>query len=221
MDIKPLSLEELQAANARIHLMTQDELTEFKERLYASVPPDAREAMARMDAILERPRAKLTALTQDALRGLPDDDLEYAIYEYVSQHINSYEDNPAALLQLPRGLQICYLSFILEVEVMNGGVNQFFWNPSSKMAVYLPAALNELGSPEASRIFEDVLRVAKEEAEIRPIPDDFTMEVFMASYKETELCKFDDELCSHIERFPELRRQYLRNHEDLFLQQEV
>ncbi|WP_195763603.1 DMP19 family protein [Duganella guangzhouensis] len=218
MEPKPFTLEELNAANARIQSMSEDELKEYRERLYASLPPEAQETLRRLDAVQQQPRTELVALTREALRSLPSDDLEYAICTYVDHHLAAREDVQAALQELPRGLQVCYLSFIFGMEVMNGGVNQFFWNPSASMASLVPAALYELGSPEAAKLLEQIMRIAEEEAKRRPVPASFTIEEFMASYAETELNKFDDLLCPLIEKFPQLLRQYLRDHEDSFLQ---
>lgn len=161
---------------------------------------------------------ELTTITSDALRALSGQDLDQAICQYVEKSLAEADNDRSALLQLPRGLQVFYLSFILELEVMNGGVNQFFWNSSSQMADLVPAALRELGSPAAAKIFEEAQLVANIEATHRTsFKEEGTLEAFMDSYNETALSSFDDPLCALAENFPSLRATYVRVHADLFL----
>jgi hypothetical protein len=218
MSHQPLSIEEMQLANARMHLMSKDEITAYNERLMASLSPETRTMFSRLEAEAKPTRPELTTITADALRALSGQDLDQAICQYVEKSLAEADNDRSALLQLPRGLQVFYLSFILEVEVMNGGVNQFFWNSSSQMADLVPAALRELGSPAAAKIFEEAQLVANIEATRRTsFKEEETLKAFMDSYKETALSSFDDPLCALAENFPSLRAIYVRVHEDLFL----
>lgn len=220
MSHQPISIEEMKVADARMHLMSKEELTAYQERVMASLSPEVREAFRRIESEAQArpPRIELTSITVDVLRELSGEDLDQAISQYVDTRLEAANDEPSALIQLPRGLQVFYLSFILEVEVLNGGVNQFFSNSSSKMAQLIPAALRELGSPAAAKIFEEAHLVANEEASTRTsFKAEGTIESFMDSYKETALKIFDAPLCTLAEQFPALRAAYVRDQEDRFL----
>ncbi|MRW84767.1 DUF4375 domain-containing protein [Pseudoduganella sp. FT26W] len=217
---KKMSLDELMEVSNNLHTKSPAELLAIQEELFASLPPEVREAFAKMktEADARPPRPTLTEISAEALSVLSGEDLDLAVYEYVERQLSNSTDRLAALRLLPRGLQLFYLSFIVEVEVMNGGLHQFFWNLSFDMAELIVPALRELQAREAADIFEQAVIVAVEESPTyreRKKGDGFA--AYAESNAKSELSKFNDEFCSCAEKFRTLRATFLQSHEEQFL----
>jgi len=196
-----LSLDDLKAINEGLHLQSPAEQRLVLETLLANLPPQVEELFRQnMAAAASRPpRPRLTEISAPALRALNGEDLDLAIHEYVAERVDSADDLCKALTLLPRGLQVCYLSFVLEVEVMNGGLGQFFDNPSVELSALIAPALRELGALEAARLFEQALSIVSDDPANPGLDEVGHAFVPLA------------------EQFPSLRADYVRKHEDQFL----
>lgn len=185
------------------------------EELLAMLPLESQEAMRQLMASA-RPRPSLESISPAELGHLDSEDREIAVIDWVGRHLNSSSDAQLALESLPRGLQIFYLSFLVEAEVMNGGFNQFFWNSSSKYAPLIEHALVELGAAQASSIFREAWAVAISENAGRPESGELSLEAFSASYDETQLDAFDASFCELAMKFPALRQNIFQANEPTF-----
>jgi hypothetical protein len=215
-----LSLDELKEINKTIDRQSPEELRGTLEKLLASLPKEAQENFRKMqaEAALRPPRPRLTEITSASLKALEREDLDLAVYEYVATRIYDTNNPRTALLMMPRGLQVFYLTFLVEAEVMNGGFNQFFWNPSSEMGDLIAPALRELHADEAAVIFEQALRVSNLEHQTRTKhKEDRSLDAFSKSYEETNLNKFDSGFAALAEKFPALRVKFIRTNEQQFL----
>lgn len=199
-----------------------DELRAEYEKLLATLPPETQKLFRENEekARTRPPRARLCEISSTSLKSLVDEELDLAVYEYVETRLSGADDPKLALRSLPRGLQIFYLSFIVEVEVMNGGFNQFFWNSSAEWAELLAPALRELQATEAADIFDQALTLARAETASRTkFKAEGTLDAFSRSYTETNVNKFDEVFSSLAEKFPLLRAKLLRDHEEIFVRQ--
>jgi len=196
-----LSLDDLKAINKTLHLKSPEELRRVLETLMANLPPEAEERFRQnMAAAANRPpRPRLTEISAPALRALSGEDLDFAIYEYVAVRVDGMDDPCAALALLPRGLQVCYLSFVLEVEVMNGGLDQFFGNPSGALSTLMAPALRDLGAADAAHLFEQAWAIES------------------ATPGEADLGGIGHAFVPLAQQLPSLRADYVRKHEDQFL----
>ena len=181
------------------------------------IPPLPEELRRSIEAWENRKR--YASFDIETLRGVEDQYLEQAVLDYIFASIgNDHHKTKQIVLGLSRGFQVVYISWIVEAEVMNGGFNQYFWNSSCQFAELTPAALRELGAPEAAALMEQALTVAI--AEI-PTMSKFrsqgTLEAFSESYKHTDLTDLDTPFCKLAEAFPKLRLEFIRNHEPLFV----
>jgi len=80
-------------------------------------------------------------------------DSDMQTYAYIESQLEGAESRRDALLSLPRALQVFYLSLIVEAEVMNCNLAQFFLNLSDYTDLIAPA-LRELPCEAAALIFE-------------------------------------------------------------------
>lgn len=220
MSLQKLSLEELTRMNETLHLQSPDEQRLTLERLLATLPPETQELFQKLEAETNarEPRPKLLEISGPSLRALAVEDLDFAIFEYVAERLSKTDAPNAELLTLPRGLQVFYLSFLVEAEVMNGGFNQFFWNSSGAMADLIAPALRDLGAHDAADIFEQAWALAKVEASLRsPFKEERSLDAFSRSYAETRLGQFDAPFGRIAQWLPSLRADFIKAHEDWFL----
>lgn len=80
-------------------------------------------------------------------------ELDMLVYTRIEGLLAGGESRRDTLLRLPRGLQVFYLSLIVEAEVNNGDLRQFFTNLSDYADLIAPA-LRELPCEPAAEIFE-------------------------------------------------------------------
>ncbi|WP_431286170.1 DMP19 family protein [Roseateles chitinivorans] len=169
----------------------------------------AREAEAR--------RPRVTSLSDDSWRAIPDDQLDEAVMAYIEGRIHGQNGEPTPLASLPHGFQIFHHSFIVEAEVANGGFNQFFWNSSGESAPQVPGALRALGAGEAAAMFEQVLQVADQDRpRLAAFKAQGSLQAFSASYKDSPLNAYDTPFMELAMKFSALRAEYLQRHADQF-----
>jgi len=197
--------------------MSPEEAKRKYEEALSSLPPEL-QATFRELAASAKPRPRIETLDEASVAALAGEDLEVAVMDFVERNLPS-QQRLQAVLSLPRGLQVFYLSFIVEAEVMNGGFNQFFWNSSCEYAELVAPVLRELGSAEAAAVFDQAFAVAEAEIEVKAkFQRSATLEAFSESYHHTELNAFDEPFCKLAGQFPALRLQIVRTNEPSFFE---
>jgi hypothetical protein len=189
--------------------MTPDEAQKQYEEAMAALPPEVQEVMRQLRTHA-RPLPTVSELSRSQLVLLSPEDLEPAVVEYIAKLLETEDDRVAALGKFPRGVQVFYLSFLVEAEVANGGFHQFFWNSSSEFSELIAPALIDLGAPRAAEIFEQALAVAESEMQQQSVArSQNTLEAFASMYESTGLNQFDEPFSTESEAFPALRRQII------------
>jgi hypothetical protein len=189
------------------------------EEAMVAMPPELQKVVRDLQQqAKERPfRPRLARLDGTTLSAIPPDDLDSSLVAYVYDRLDGKLGPPVSLTSLSRGLQVFFLSHLVEAEVMNGGFNQFFWNSSSQYSDLVPAALRELKADEAALIFERAQVVSVNEDEMRArLKSERTLEAFSQSYKETHLDAFDAPFCKLAEGFSALRAELVKQRSSLF-----
>lgn len=153
------------------------------------------------------------------LRSIEDSALDQAIMDYVFLRFDQTEgDRRQIVLSLGKGFHICYATWLVEAEVMNGGFNQYFWNSSPEFAEDTPEALKQIGAPRAAELMTSALEVAMREIpEMSRFRKRGDLQAFSDSYKYTDVDGFAEEFCAEAAQFPALRVRYVREHEELFV----
>ncbi len=196
--------------------MSPEEAKLKYEEALAALSPEIQETFRAL-ARSARPRPRIDSLDEATVGALAEEDVEVAVIEFVERKLQASGKRRDALLSMPRGVQVFYLSFIVEAEVMNGGFNQFFWNSSSEYAELVGPALRQLGDAEAAGIFEQAFAVANSELEAAAeFRRSGALEAFSESYQHTRLNEFDGHFCKRAERFPAMRFAIVRTNEPLF-----
>ncbi len=196
--------------------ITAEEAERHWQSVLAAMSPEARAEFEAIQA-KERARPKIENLTPDLLRNFPDEYLDASLIEHIHTRLRKSGFAKSAVLELPRGLQVFYISYVVESEVMNGGLNQFFWNSSSQYAELVSPALRDLEAPEAAALFEQALSVATQDIpRIAALRRQRTLEAFSDSYKNNPLNALDEPFSKVALGFSALRLQYARRHADRF-----
>lgn len=133
------------------------------------------------------PQADAIASEPAIAQAWSDPDMQ--TYAYIESQLEGAESRRDALLGLPRSLQVFYLSLIVEADVMNCNLAQFFTNLSAYADLIAPA-LRELPSEPAALIFE---QAAAKRAAHQEIP-----------------MELDKNFRSEAAGFPDLRSKLLR-----------
>ena len=196
--------------------MTPDEAQKRYEEAMAALPAELQEQFRQILADT-RPRPTITSLSRAELGALSLEDLDSVTVEYIEQLLSRSSDRVTALLGLPRGVQIFYLSFLVEAQVANGGFHQFFWNSSSEFSELIAPALIDLGAPRAATIFSQAFEQAEAELQLQSAARaQGTLEAFIGMYETTGLSQFDQPFSKESQAFSALRRRVVAENEPTF-----
>jgi len=165
------------------------------------------------------PDPKFATLTPDLLASLSADDVAAAVVQHVELRLMAPGiDRDAIIGLLPPGTAAIYTTWLVDVEVNNGGFNQFFFNPYGKLAGHALAGYELLGADE----YVDVMRaaIATREAErdrLLPFYEARTPESFAESNRITELPEIDQRYYSLGDRIYDIWATFVRDRPDLLL----
>jgi hypothetical protein len=129
-----------------------------------------------------------------AIAELSDEAVEQAIVDIVAARIRQ-SDGPAidSVMALPVGYRVVYATWVLEVEVANGGFLQYFYNSRGHFIDEAADGLELLEAMEHLAIFDAaVVRVTDELERLGPFWQQGTLDGFAASYKVSALDEFDE-----------------------------
>jgi hypothetical protein len=159
-------------------------------------------------------RADRPTLTLAQLESMPDEEIEYAVFDTLLAAIgDDYERETEIVSAWSPGQQMLYTTIILEGEVNNGGFNQYFWNTEGKFADQALAGFRLVEAEQYAGILQRAIAVQKQEApEMQKYKDRDTLEAFSESYEHTKLNKLDDEFYDSTEDLSALRTKYIRAH---------
>ena len=158
-------------------------------------------------------------LTLDVLRSLPPDELGDAVIQHVAFQVGDDVSRiPDVVRGLPAGLRAIYATSVVDLEVSNGGFNQFFWNPSSQYADDALRGYELLGATEYAAVLRSALAIrAAERDRLAPYDRAGTLEAFSASYEVTGLGEADESYYALGSRLYSAWASLLRRRGELFV----
>jgi hypothetical protein len=159
-----------------------------------------------------------TELTPAILASIPDQDVEQAVFDYVTAKIgNDYEHEVAIVAKLPTGAQALYITWLVDGEVNNGGFNQFYWNASGQFTDQAAEAFEFFSAHEHAALMREANSVrAMEVGKMKKFKDRGSLEAFSESYKESQLRPVDDKYYALKEDLSKLRIAKIRSMPDFF-----
>ena len=97
-------------------------------------------------------------MSESEMGSLSDSELFDAAFIRTSRKVERFEDEIDGIRSLPHAAQVFYTVFIYDMEVNNGGLCQFFVNPSREIAPLLTECLDEIGAADHKDLFEAFVR---------------------------------------------------------------
>ena len=106
-----------------------------------------------IDDFLRRQEEYLT-MTKDELLSLPDEELVQAAFSRAECKVDEFEDIQEGILSLNDVQKVIHSAYLLEIEVNNGGLCQFFANSSRFSAPFVSHSLEVLGADKHMALFD-------------------------------------------------------------------
>ncbi len=136
----------------------------YMQRLMYRVSDDNPDFNAIMEKLSSDPQAFLAAAIEKQeenrnlhgreLLTLSDDDLFEAVYFQIIAIAEEAEDEDAELAQFAGARRTVYILSLLDAEIQNGGLCQFFVNSSRMVAPYVSQALAQVGADAHRQLFD-------------------------------------------------------------------
>ena len=146
------------------------------------------------------------------LAQLSDEQLEESLIAYVTDIICAAPNEIDALAAFPEAIQNWYPTAVLDIEVLNGGFNQFFFNSSSVYAETLPDACRKVGIPEVGALIaEGAGLLTNHAAALRAAERAGTIDAFFETYIDAPFEHLDDQYAVRQEEWHQRRVSYLRS----------
>ena len=157
------------------------------------------------------PPPKLEHISAETLARIPDDVVEYSLIEYVVDHSLPSGSPVDAVAHFPDALRSWYIAFIVDAEILNGGFNQLFFNPSGALAPDAPAAFVALGIPEAGALVQRALDLLEAYSPaLEQAQKQGTVEAFASTYLEQPFSELDNQYSVKEEQWREARIRFVR-----------
>ena len=146
------------------------------------------------------------------MTAVPDDDVESALVDYLIRlpDVDPYDRERVG--RLPLGLRTWWVAFIVDAEILNGGFNQLFFNPTSALAPLAPEAFDRLGIPAAATIFREAIDLLSAHAPaLQRAAKDGTLEAFAATYTDQPFSRLDGIYTEGEATWREARLRWIRS----------
>ncbi|MBP6839681.1 MAG: DUF4375 domain-containing protein [Kofleriaceae bacterium] len=157
----------------------------------AALPPASPPTMIDANSLrADRP----AALTLDAIARTPDDALTELIHYALLEQMGPNLEGERRLLATARpGLRAFWVAYTVELEVANGGFNQYYWNSAGAHAAEAPAAFEYFGATKHAAIMRKANQVRAEEEDVmKTYQNQGALEAFSASHEQTHLGPLDE-----------------------------
>lgn len=151
--------------------------------------------------------------------GLKGDDLVHTVFRSIAEEIwigNKVDYEYFSKLPIPK--KVIYKTYLLEMEVNNGGFNQFYHNRGIEIANDIPNYLEMIGAIKYANIVSRANQMYKNEYDTITKEQNGTLEGFSKSYENNPLNQLDIEFSEKLtgEHILELQAKYISKNIDEF-----
>lgn len=148
------------------------------------------------------------------LRIIPDDDLRAVVMGWMWGKVEEdWSMEAETLKSLPKPCRDVYSCITAIDEVLNGGLNQLFFNSSVGIAEMAAEGFCSIGLDVIGEAMKTAIVVYEENRELIEEYDDNTIEGFSESYELKLFDDLDDIFCGSESLFDSRLLDYIRNHE--------
>lgn len=161
-----------------------------------------------------------TVLTAEIMDNTPDNKLLQVVYDNVLKKLpKDYSKEYETVMKWNKSRQAIFWIWMLEVEVCNGGFNQFYFNSIGKYAEFIPDALRLVGAPSHAELVQQANDTFRQDHSKITEEQDDTLEGFSKSYEDNPLNVYN-KLFYEVEERESVRQKmttYIRNHPSEFI----
>lgn len=163
------------------------------------------------------PDARFRVLTLELLTSLATDEIGDAVVHHVAHKVGrDTSRTPAILRSLAPGVQAIYTTWLVDVEVNNGGFNQFFFNPSAELAGDALVGYELLAAEDYASVMRAAIATHESERDrMATFYDAGTLEALSASYAHTELDEVDQRYYALGDRIYDVWASFARERPEL------
>lgn len=157
-------------------------------------------------------------LDASILAAIPDDKVELAIVDYVHTRLEDRFANEADILaSLPFGVRALYLTWGVEIELINGGFSRYYRSAAGHFAQEAVAAFEFFAAHQHAGVLREANRIRADEKATGESKDEPRVESFFEPYEMSRLHWLDDHFYKLGESLSALRVAKIRAEPGLFL----
>ncbi len=134
---------------------------------------------------------KYLKMTTDELSQLSDDELYDAVWNRMENIVSSKTDLTEGFVSLNEEQRIFYAVNYLEMEVNNGGLCQFFVNPSRMVAPIVSECMGIIGATEHKNLYDAFIEKYRINVNDLSSFDCETIDVFQSQYERYPFDEYD------------------------------
>lgn len=151
---------------------------------------------------------------------IDDDNLVWAVFEDIALAFSgNYHNRYEILSQMNIERQMLYAVWKLDMEVKNGGFNQYFYNTEGKLKYSSAGGLRKIGALKLAALVNEANEVYFRQHQKITEKQNGSLEGFSASYKNNPLNEFDSKYyrLAEEENLEELLVKFIRNNRAKFV----
>lgn len=167
--------------------------------------------LKKLAAEAEECRPTADKLTTAEMKALPDDVLLETVWERVEKRLADYEEPEERLRALNEPQRVVWVLWMLDMEVNNGGLCQFFVNSSRAAASWVSDCMALVGADEHRQLYDDF--VARNQLDLTDLSS-FDVRRVSDYKKQCQRLPFDeyDEHFYRLEPLEMYLKPYIRAH---------
>ena len=157
-------------------------------------------------------------LSCEIIKSIPQDKLQQAILDFIGLKIGQdWENDVKKVPPLGPGFSAIYFLSGLDIEVNNGGFNQFFYNRGRTAVLRAKDGADLLGLSALAGVVSRALQIEeKERDKMAKVKKAGTIEAFFESYEQISFETVDDEFMNLDFDLEKAVVSFIRDHCDLF-----
>jgi hypothetical protein len=158
-------------------------------------------------------------LTPALLASVSADDVGDVVAQHVELRVvDSGGDRDSVVAHLPAGVQAVYTTWLVDVEVNNGGFNQFFFNPYGALAGLALAGYELMRADDYASVMRAAIATYEAEREsMAAFYESDSPEALEESYEHTALGDVDQQYYSLGDRIYDIWAVFAHDRPELFM----
>jgi len=160
------------------------------------------------------------ALTIEKIDSLTDRDLLFEVFVNVAERYTGQTQKKKEIIsKLTQEQQAFYALTVLEMEVNNGGFNQYYYNQEDEFADLAVDGFKAIGAKKFAELVTRANKIYREEKKKIANKQDGSLQGFSDSYKDNPLNDLDKEFYNlyKLESLTTLTADYVRKNKSKFI----